>query len=240
MNKTEGATFLMAYDKGNSQFSDLHFHDCAFDNCALSMVKYPQRMSRVRNVRLSKCRAVNSMVHPCLFEDVLIEDLSTNPILLVWASFFRRVKFTGKIGKLNLNLTPTAFCQDERLLEQFAIARAAFYAETDWALDISEAKLLGLRCEGVPLHLIRRDPHTQVIVDKQGCYPGYQALGADFVKAFPGTASVLQSFDESPQQSILLTASLAAPKARRDEEKGAITELRALGFVEEGATPAGA
>jgi hypothetical protein len=33
---------------------------------------------------------------------------------------------------------------------------------------------------------------------------------------------------------MLLTASLAAPKARRDEEKGAIAELRTLGFVEEG------
>ncbi len=234
MNKTEGATFLMAYDKGGSHFSDLHFHDCTFDNGALSMVKTPQRMSRVQNVRVSKCRAVNSMIHPCMFEDVLIEDLSTNPILLVWASFFRRVKLVGKIGKLNLNLTPTAFFKDERILDQFATARAAFYAETDWALDISEAKLLGLRCEGVPLHLIRRDPRTQVIVDKQGNYPGHEALGADFVQAFPGIASTLHGFDSSPTQSMLLTASLAAPKARREEEKGAIAELRTLGFVEEG------
>ena len=64
------------------------------------------------------------MIQPCMFEDVLIEDLSTNPILLVWASFFRRVKLVGKIGKLNLNLTPTAFCKDERLLDQFAVASA--------------------------------------------------------------------------------------------------------------------
>jgi hypothetical protein len=71
-------------------------------------------------------------------------------------------------------------------------------------------------------------------VDKQGRYPGYQALGADFVQAFPGAASVLHGFDKSPDRSMLLTASLAAPKARRDEEKGAIAELRTLGFVEEG------
>ena len=50
----------------------------------------------------------------------------------------------------------------------------------------------------------------------------------------PGIASVLQGFDESPAQSKLLTAALAAPKARREEEKGAIAELRTLGFVEEG------
>ncbi|WP_255469244.1 hypothetical protein [Achromobacter sp. UMC46] len=46
----------------------------------------------------------------------------------------------GKIGKLNLNLLPAAFCQDARILEQFESARAAFYAETDWALDISAAR----------------------------------------------------------------------------------------------------
>ncbi len=232
MQKIEGATFQMAYDKGQSHFQDLHFHDCTFDNCSLSMVKVPARMSRVQHVHLSDCRAVNSMIQPCVFEDVVVQDLSTNPILLVWASFFRRVKLVGKIGKLNLNLVPEAFCTDANRLEQFETARAAFYAETDWALDISEAKLLGLRCEGVPLHLIKRDPQTQVILDKRGRYPGYQALDASFAQAFPVTGSVLRGFDESSDPAMLLTASLAAPKKRRDEEKGAIAELRTLGFLE--------
>ncbi|MFP3710416.1 hypothetical protein SB783_41270, partial [Paraburkholderia sp. SIMBA_009] len=120
-----------------------------------------------------------------VFEDVVVEDLSTNPILLVWAAFFRRVTLKGKIGKINLNLTPEAFCTDADRLRQFETARAAFYAETDWALDISDARLLGLRCEGVPLHLIRRDPQTQVILDKRGRYRGQQVLDASFAKAFP-------------------------------------------------------
>ena len=63
----------------------------------------------------------------------------------MWASFFRRVR--GEIGKINLNLVPEAFCTDAAILDQFAQARA-FYAETDWALDISEAKLLGLLLRG--------------------------------------------------------------------------------------------
>ena len=46
------------------------------------------------------------------------------------------------------------------------------------------------------------------------------------------TDSVLRGFDESDTQSMLLTASLGAP-ARREQEKGAIAELRRLGFVEE-------
>lgn len=45
---------------------------------------------------------------------------------------------------------------------------------------------------------------------------------------------MLYAFAESPNQSMLLTATLAAPKAWWDEAKGAIAELRTLGFVEEG------
>ena len=223
----------MALDKGNAHFHDRHLHDCAFDNCGLSMVKYPRRMSRVRNVTLSQCRVVNSEIKPCVFEDVVVEDLSTNPILLVWAAFLRRVTLKCKIGKINLNLTPEAFCTDADRLRQFEAARAAFYAETDWALDISDARLLGLRCEGVPLHLIRRDPQTQVILDKRGRYRGQQALDASFAKAFPVADSVLRGFDESDKPAMLLTASMGAPKKRRDEELGAIQELRRLGFLED-------
>lgn len=233
MQKIEGQEFRMALDKGNAHFHDLHLHDCAFDNCGQSMVKHPQRMSRVRNVTLSQCRVLNSEIKPCVFEDVVVEDLSTNPILLVWASLFRRVTLKGKIGKLNLNLTPEAFCTDADRLRHFETARAAFYAETDWALDISEARLLGLRCEGVPLHLIRRDPQTQVILDKRGRYRGQQALDASFAKAFPVADSVLRGFDESDKPAMLLAASLGAPKKRRDEELGAIAELRTLGFLED-------
>ena len=120
METIEGQTFLMSYDKGGSHFHDLHLRDCTFDNGALSMVKHPKRMSRVRNLRLSQCSAINSMIRPCVFEDVLVEDLSTNPILLVWASFFRRVTLRGKIGKINLNLVPEAFCTDAAILDQFA------------------------------------------------------------------------------------------------------------------------
>ena len=83
----------------------------------------------------------------------------------------------------------------------------------------------------MPLHLIRRDPQTQVILDKQGRYRGQQVLDQSFAQAFPVTDSVLRGFDESDTQSMLLTASLR--RARREQEKGAIAELRRLGFVEE-------
>ncbi|MPT29210.1 MAG: hypothetical protein E2602_20440 [Achromobacter sp.] len=59
MQKIEGQELRMALDKGNAHFHDRHLRDCAFDNCGLSMVKHPQRMSRVQNVRLSNCRVAH-------------------------------------------------------------------------------------------------------------------------------------------------------------------------------------
>ena len=136
METIEGQTFLMSA-KGGSHFHDLHLRDCTFDNGALSMVKHPKRMSRVRNLRLSQCSAINSMIRPCVFEDVLVEDPSTNPILLVGLSFF-----AGSCARQDRQdqsqPVPEVFCTDAAILDQFAQARAAFYAETDWALDISE------------------------------------------------------------------------------------------------------
>lgn len=41
------------------------------------------------------------------------------------------------------------------------------------------------------------------------------------------------AFDESDRPAVLLTASMCAPKKRRDEELGAIAELRTLGFLED-------
>ena len=85
----------------------------------------------------------------------------------------------------------------------------------------------------MPLHLIKRDPQTQVILDKRGRYRGQQVLDASFAKAFPVADSVLRGFDESDASAMLLTASMGAPKKRREEELGAINELRALGFLED-------
>ena len=223
----------MSLDRGNAIFEDISFKSCSFDNCALSLVKKPARMSLVRNVEISGCRATNCEVGPTRFEDVRIHDLATNPILLVWSSVFRRVRLAGKIGTLNINAPPHAFCTDERMLAGFEMARDLFYRDTDWALDISEARFLALRCEGVPLHLVRRDPSTQVVLQKSRM-PGMQAFDPGFAAAFPLVWSVLGSFAESDDKDMLMVVPLAAPKKRRDEYAGAIAELRRMGCVDDG------
>ncbi|MFJ1299194.1 hypothetical protein ACILG0_04455 [Pseudomonadota bacterium AL_CKDN230030165-1A_HGKHYDSX7] len=228
-----GQDFRMSQDRGNAIFEDIRFKSCSFDNCALSLVKNPARMSRVHNVEISGCRATHCEIGPTVFEDVRIEDLATNPILLVWACTFRHVRLAGKIGTLNINAPPHAFCTDERMLAGFEMARDLFYRETDWALDISEARFLALRCEGVPLHLVRRDPSTQVVLHKSR-FPGMHAFDAGFAAAFPIAWSVIGSFAESDNQAMLMVVPLAAPKSRRDDYAGAIAELRRMGCLDDG------
>src|SRR5436305_404575 len=133
MKTLDGVNFEMKFDDGGSTFVDAIYKNCIFDNCGLSLCKRPERMSKVRRISVQGCYSVNSSVGPCEFEDVFIHDLKTNPILLIWSSFFRRVTLSGKIGKMNINAEPWGFCTDIDVLSRFSNARAEFYGATDWA-----------------------------------------------------------------------------------------------------------
>ncbi|MFI5381078.1 MAG: hypothetical protein ACHRHE_17410 [Tepidisphaerales bacterium] len=56
---------------------------------------------------------------------------------------------------------------DPEIAQKFALARAEYYRQVDWALDIRDAYVMGLRIRGVPVHLIRRDPETQAVVSRE-------------------------------------------------------------------------
>lgn len=230
MRLIESKDIKMAFDDGGSVFESLRIVDCNFDNCGLSLSKRPESMSVVRDVLVSNCNVVNSEIGPTVFEDVVIDGLAVNPILLFWSCFFRRFVFSGKVGKIKINIEPSAFCKDGAVLAKFADMRSKFYAQTDWAMDISSAKFTDFACKGVPLNLVRRDPETQAVL-RQEKFPGLAALGANFDKAFPETYTRLDMFEESGADEVLLAVPLAAPKKRRDDWAGGLAELRRLEFI---------
>jgi len=45
-------------------------------------------------------------------------------------------------------------------------ANREFYAGIDWALDISEGEFQELALHGIPAALVRRDPASQVVVER--------------------------------------------------------------------------
>jgi hypothetical protein len=58
--------------------------------------------------------------------------------------------------------------------DPFYKANAAYYAEVDWALDISEANFTDVEmswCD-IPARLIRRDPETQVVATRESVTRG--------------------------------------------------------------------
>lgn len=232
MQNIDDKQFRMVFDDGGKVFEALRVTNSSFDNCGMSLSKRPSMMSLVRNVHVSNCKVINSEIGPTVIEDVEIDGLEVNPILLLWSCFFRRVSFSGKIGKIKINLEPFAFCTDAGVLAAFAELRAAFYEATDWALDISRAKFVDFACKGVPLALTKRDPETQVIIRKRD-FHGLDMLGQQFADAFPETHTRLSIFSDSNAEEVLLVVPLAAAKKRREDWAGGIAELRRLGVVSE-------
>ncbi|CAM3189729.1 hypothetical protein NODU109028_02540 [Nocardioides dubius] len=223
-------TFRMVHDKGGSQFRDLDVSDCTFDNCTLSGVTRPERMSRVSDVRLTDCSLVNSQLGPTVLEDVVVDGLQANALVLCWSFFLRRVRVRGRITSIKLNRAPAAMVSPA-MQAAFDEARAAFYAETDWALDLTQARFVAT-CEigGVPLDLVRIDPESQAVVRRVDL-PEPDAL-AELREVAPWAHERITWFrDDVERDELLLVAPLAGKKARREEALAGIAHLRRLGVA---------
>lgn len=86
-------------------------------------------------------------------------------ISIAEGAVFKHVTLRGRIGPIILSHLVTPSQRDSTVQRAFAEANAAYYTTVDWALDIREAEFeedVDLR--GIPGHLIRRDPKTQVLV----------------------------------------------------------------------------
>jgi hypothetical protein len=111
--------------------------------------------------------------------------------------------------------------------EQVAVwsaANRAFYASTDWALDISEAHFTsGPDLHFVPGELVRRDPSTQALVSRR-------ALDGISLASLPWEGSSLRLATEwflahSPYEDVVLAAAKGTSYFQCD--------LAALGMLRE-------
>ena len=167
MHVVEGKTFVREIDDGGLVLRDLSLEDCFFDNCAFSYSKEPSSRSRLLNSRLIRCRSFNSDLGPAVLSDVLIEDLLANQLIICWSPVFRRVKLRGRITSLKINAVFSPTSSRTPAQRAFEADARAFYAETDWALDITEAWPSTLEISGVPTELIRYDPGRALVVTRE-------------------------------------------------------------------------
>ncbi len=96
--------FDSLFDRGDSlSLSGMHFDQCVFSNCALSLTKDFGARSTVRNVVIERCSADGCDIGPADFEDVTVDGLATSDRLIVWGATFNRVTLRGDIGKIKVN-----------------------------------------------------------------------------------------------------------------------------------------
>jgi hypothetical protein len=174
MRVFERQEFRRYYDQDSGAiFSDLEFRKCHFQSCVISMALDPRQRSTVRSVTLLGCEQRGCTLDAAIVEDVFVDGLKTNGLFQAWGAVFKHVTLRGKIGRIMISpavATGTATSAQQRVFNE---ANAAYYAGVDWALDISEAEFEEGEIQGVPAHLVRRDPATQVVVTREKAMQGH-------------------------------------------------------------------
>jgi hypothetical protein len=172
----EGSTYYQAgrtYDNDSGRtFSDLEFRKCHFVSSVISMTRKPELRSTVRNVRLIQCEQHGCALEAAIVEDVLVDAFKTNGLFQTWGAVFKHVTLRGQIGRVMLSPAVSPGKATPTQQRAFDEANAAYYADVDWALDISEAEFEEIDIRRVPARLIRRDPDTQVVVTRERAMEG--------------------------------------------------------------------
>ena len=210
--------------------ADLSFRRCFFDNCSLAQPPDPERRSVIRNVSLVQCKQRACLLAGVVLDNVLVDGLGREgdiPLFLAGV-VFRRVTLRGRITFFKLHASPSL----NHSSEQVALWQAAnrgFYASTDWALDISEARFTsGPDLHFIPGALVRRDPASQALVLRR-------ALSGISLAGLPWEGSALRLalewfLADSPYENVVLVAAKGTSYFRRD--LAAINMLREKGIAE--------
>jgi hypothetical protein len=234
INVFKNQSFYDLTDRGGKLLlQDMRFEECAFINCAISLTTQIDKMTTVRDVTLDNCSANGCQTGPMILSRVSINKLQTNDLLIVWSPYFDRVTLSGEIGKMKINKTADPSTYNKPTQQPFEDFRAKFYAGVEWALDISQARFREFDVRGVPGHLIRRDPESQILITRerarQVATPGWEARLEPSVNLWP---FMINQFLSGRDHDTVLVAPLGAAKAKRDPLLKGLQELRRIGLAE--------
>lgn len=166
-------------------FEGYSFVRCEFDGCLISHSTAIEFRTTIRN-----CEFIRSVVHQncsmytAILEDCVVDGVDTKGAVFVKGAVYKHVVLRGKVGRLVLG--GVGFIDDLRA-DAFRAANDEFYASVDWAIDVSQCDAFELALHGIPGHLIRRDPATQILVTRE------RLLRADWPSIDMGTTG----FDSS-------------------------------------------
>ncbi|MCB9841314.1 MAG: hypothetical protein H6809_06675 [Phycisphaeraceae bacterium] len=161
------------FDGAGVAACDVECRGCTFQGCSI-LAESPESRSVCRNVRLIGCDQRGCGIHGTVFEDVLVEDFNTHgQLVLVFGAVFNRVTLRGRIGRLKIDTdcfvsSMLSARERHRRTSEFRSANAAYYGGVEWALDIRDTEFTSAPdILGIPGRLIRRDPETQVLVERR-------------------------------------------------------------------------
>jgi hypothetical protein len=119
------------------------------------------------------CHQRGCAIHGAIIENTVVDGLATHGQLLqIWGAVFNQVVLKGKIDRLMISadVLPSVLLEEgdrQREIQAFRAADSLYYRNVEWALDISQGEFRELCLRGLPAHLVRRDPETQIVVTRE-------------------------------------------------------------------------
>ena len=184
------------------------FVGCTFDNCSLGPVDREKR-SYVRNVKAKNTTIRSCWLDRTILEEVVVDGLKTSGVQFVRSCACKHVVIEGRVGRLVLR----------NELEDDGGWLTGYYADVDWAIDISRAIAQELEIDNIPADLVKRDPETQAVIRRAN------VERADWQKVAKGlTTVIIKDMLRSGDDARLLVA----PKGNKKNFHRVLDEIRAL------------
>jgi hypothetical protein len=220
--------FRSVYDRDSSRvFEGYEFEECHFVSCALSITLDPAKRTTIRYATLQNCEVRGCSMWAAILEEVVVNGFKTNGLFQTWGAVFKHVTLKGKIDRVMFSPTVAVSKPDRKHQVLFDEVNAGYYASLDWALDIREGLFGECEIQGVPAHLVIRDPETQVIVTRAKAARG-EWRRLDLSKTHWATS--LEFFLERGERDVVLVA----PKRHKNFKQlvDGLMHLRNAGVAE--------
>jgi hypothetical protein len=194
---------------------------CDFDNVGIGTTDSRLAPVVVRNCRLVRCRAQQPSLWYATFEDCVIDGLRGAMSYYTSGPLLKHVVVRGNVD--------TFFIRPPGQIKPDPVASTRhmdYYADVDWALDISEARFRRCDIDGVPGRLVRRDPATQVLITRD------RVLTTPWEEVMAGTVEFfsVQGFVRSGAESEVV---VACPRDDRFEAAlASLALMREAGIAE--------
>lgn len=204
------------------ELADAEFERCSFEGGALVQYDDPTCGLEVRNVVLRRCKTGNAVVHGVRFDEVLVDGLTHRSPLRFESCLLRHVTLRGRIGPIMF--MPASRTIPDEMQQRFREHAAEFYADIDWALDITEAQFSDVDLTYLPGHLVRRDPEHQLLVHKEPA----AAANRDDLPAIAAIAA--ERAAKSPYATTVAAVPTRSKNSAQYQEE--LEALRARGIAE--------